>query len=88
MNTFHPTISILIHISMAIRGAEKPHNNSTTCMVCFNSRAPGSAGPHTQYYQGPVCAPCGLQGAQGKCLMRDLWHPYLGFPGPTEAENS
>lgn len=72
INTFHPNLSILIHISMAIRGVEKPHNNSTTCTVCFSYRAPGSAGSHSWYYQGPVCAPRGLQGAQGKGLMRDL----------------
>lgn len=82
MNTFHLSISLLIHISMAIRGAEKPHNNSTTWTTCFSSRAPGSAGSYIWYYQDPICASCGLQGARGKGLMRGLWHLKLGFPGP------
>lgn len=82
MNTFHSNISILIHISMAVREAETPPNHSTTCTVCLSSKAPDSAGSHTWYCQGPICAPCGLQGARGKGLMRDLWHDYLGLPGP------
>lgn len=77
-----------MHISMAIRGAEKPHNNSITCTVCFSCRGPGSAGSHTWYYQDPICAPCGLQGTWGKGLMRDLWHPTWGLQAPTGTENS
>lgn len=79
MNTFHPNISILIHISMAIRGAEKPHNSAVQPAPCTSVPEYLVLLGHTP---GTTRAPCGLPRAWGKGLMKDLWDPYLRFPGP------